>query len=84
MSVSSSQPTLPSVLPSCPAMQDTNTTAEQINSGLGRVTTPTETPIYICAYAKCNRLFPSRDRLVNHRKRDHNSDEMEHIISWNE
>ena len=32
----------------------------------------------------CNRLFPSRDRLMFHRKRDHDSEEDSDIITWNE
>ncbi|KIM88559.1 hypothetical protein PILCRDRAFT_2784 [Piloderma croceum F 1598] len=76
--------TLPSVLPSRPALQDTTTTAKQVESGLARVTTPQDTPIFICAFQDCNRLFPSRDRLMFHRKRDHDSEEDGDIITWNE
>jgi hypothetical protein len=32
----------------------------------------------------CNRLFPSRERLIFHRKRDHDSEEDRDIITWNE
>ncbi|KAK7064378.1 Arginyl-tRNA synthetase [Favolaschia claudopus] len=43
------------------------------------------TPLFICAFTGCNRLFPSRDRLMTHRKRDHqNSEETDRIITWNE
>ncbi|KAL4241728.1 hypothetical protein ABKN59_000781 [Abortiporus biennis] len=39
-------PSLPSVLPSSPALQDVTTTPEQLPGDLGRVTNPTETPIF--------------------------------------
>ncbi|KAI0066488.1 hypothetical protein BV25DRAFT_1820445, partial [Artomyces pyxidatus] len=78
-----SHPKLPSVLPSQPAIQDATTTKDQIASGLARVTNPSETPIFICAFDDCNRLFPSRDRLMMHRKRDHDSEDVDHIITWN-
>jgi hypothetical protein len=32
----------------------------------------------------CNRLFPSRERLMFHRKRDHESEDDADIITWNE
>ncbi|KAI9060536.1 hypothetical protein FKP32DRAFT_1613532 [Trametes sanguinea] len=79
-----SHPKLSSVLPSVPAIQDVETTPEQVNAGLARVTNPTETPIYICAMQSCYRLFPSKDRLMQHRKRDHDSEDQEDIITWNE
>ncbi|EPT04060.1 hypothetical protein FOMPIDRAFT_22805, partial [Fomitopsis schrenkii] len=75
---------LPSVLPSVPALQDVNTTPQQLETGLARVTNPNETPIYICALEKCYRLFPNRDRLMNHRKRDHGSEETSDVLTWNE
>ncbi|THH09190.1 hypothetical protein EW145_g2194 [Phellinidium pouzarii] len=83
--MSTGLPWLPSVLPSSPAIQDDTavTTATQLEAGVGRMTTPVETPIYICAYSKCNRLFPSRERLMGHRKRDHDSEQTDHIITWN-
>lgn len=31
----------------------------------------------------CNRLFPSKERVVAHRKRDHGGEEEGEIISWN-
>ena len=31
----------------------------------------------------CNRLFPSKERLMVHRKREHGSEEEGEIISWN-
>ncbi len=34
-------------------------------------------------FTDCNRLFPSAERVMMHRKRDHERDEGE-IISWNE
>jgi len=75
---------LPSVLPSSPAIQDTVTTPHQIEAGLGTVTNPTITPIYICALSQCNRLFPSRDRLMAHRKMMHATDDDGDIITWND
>ena len=42
------------------------------------------TPIFICAMDKCYRLFPSRDRVMAHRKRDHDTEDQEEIITWNE
>ncbi|KAI0778415.1 hypothetical protein BD413DRAFT_601178 [Trametes elegans] len=77
-------PKLPSVLPSVPAIQDVNTTPEQVDAGHARVTNPTETPIFICAMEDCYRLFPSRDRVMLHRKRDHDSEDQADIITWNE
>lgn len=32
----------------------------------------------------CNRLFPSRDRIMFHRKRDHDTEDDKDIITWNE
>ncbi|EIW86888.1 hypothetical protein CONPUDRAFT_44783 [Coniophora puteana RWD-64-598 SS2] len=46
--------------------------------------TPCRTPIYICAFTGCNRLFPNRDRLMFHRKRDHESEDTSAIVTWNE
>jgi len=77
-------PTLPSVLPSTPALQDVTTTAQQIMAGLGRVTNPNETPIFICALSACNRLFPSKERLMVHRQNAHNTTNDSDIITWNE
>ncbi|KAL1951461.1 hypothetical protein VTO73DRAFT_610 [Trametes versicolor] len=76
-------PTLPSVLPSAPALQDVDTTPEQVSGGHARVTNPTDTPVFICAMQNCYRLFPSRDRVLQHRKREHDSDDQEDIITWN-
>ena len=42
------------------------------------------TPIYICAIDSCYRLFPSRERVMAHRKRDHDTEDKEEIITWNE
>ncbi|EIM92312.1 uncharacterized protein STEHIDRAFT_47625 [Stereum hirsutum FP-91666 SS1] len=78
------QPKLPSVLPSRPAVQDASTTPEQIKTEVAKITDPGQTPIFICAFDKCNRLFPSRDRLMMHRKRDHESEEQGDVITWNE
>ncbi|EKM61293.1 uncharacterized protein PHACADRAFT_63025, partial [Phanerochaete carnosa HHB-10118-sp] len=75
---------LPSVLPSAPALQDVATTPQQVNAGVARVTNPSETPIFICALDECNRLFPSRDRLMAHRRAAHATDDDGDIITWNE
>ncbi|KAI6031566.1 hypothetical protein BKA83DRAFT_671508 [Pisolithus microcarpus] len=77
-------PRLPSILKSAPAIQDATSTVVQINTGHGRVTIPEETPIYICAFQDCNRLFPSRERVMLHRKRDHDSGDDRDILTWNE
>ncbi|KAI0652081.1 hypothetical protein C8Q79DRAFT_76753 [Trametes meyenii] len=77
-------PKLPSVLSSTPAVQDVLTAPEHVDAGLARVTNPTETPIFICAMQNCYRLFPSRDRVMLHRKRDHDSEDQEDIITWND
>ncbi|KIK07479.1 hypothetical protein K443DRAFT_673396 [Laccaria amethystina LaAM-08-1] len=84
---------LPSILPSTPAVQDVTSTAQQVNNVQtyvndvqfsAKVTTPEQTPIFICALKNCNRLFPSRDRVMMHRKRDHDSTDDTLIITWNE
>ncbi|KAJ7107613.1 hypothetical protein C8R43DRAFT_905671 [Mycena crocata] len=77
---------LPSVLPSRPAVSDVSTTPEQLQAALalGRVTSPKETPVFICAFPDCFRLFPSRERVMGHRKRDHNSEDTDRVITWNE
>ncbi|KAF8846206.1 hypothetical protein BDN67DRAFT_939813 [Paxillus ammoniavirescens] len=77
-------PRLPSVLKSRPATQDTTATLAEIEAGHGRVTSPAETPIFICAFQDCNRLFPSRERVMLHRKRDHDSEDDRDILTWNE
>lgn len=83
--MSTARPKLPSVLPSQPALQDVSTTKDEIDTGLARATNPAETPIFICAYADCKRLFPSVERVMIHRKRDHEKEDGgEEIISWNE
>ncbi|KAF9654123.1 hypothetical protein BDM02DRAFT_3085719 [Thelephora ganbajun] len=74
---------LPSVLKARPALQDETTTPQQLKPGIARVTTPEETKIFICKLDDCNRLFPSKERLMAHRKRDHGSGEEGEIISWN-
>ncbi|KAH9857950.1 hypothetical protein C2E23DRAFT_802082 [Lenzites betulinus] len=75
---------LPSVLPPTPALQDVNTTAEEVKAGHARVTNAEETPIFICGVEDCYKLFPSRERVMAHRKRDHDSEEeaQEEIITW--
>ncbi|KAI0308282.1 hypothetical protein B0F90DRAFT_1807503 [Multifurca ochricompacta] len=78
------RPKLPSVLQSQAAVQDVSTTKDQINTGLAKATNPSETPIFICAFTGCNRLFPSRERIMSHRKRDHDSEDDGNIITWNE
>ncbi|EPQ60480.1 arginyl-tRNA synthetase [Gloeophyllum trabeum ATCC 11539] len=82
--MSAGHPILPSVLPSAPALQDVETTPEQIAKGVGKVATPADTPIFICAFDECYRLFPNRDRLMAHRKRDHGTEEAGDVITWNE
>ncbi|KAF8519104.1 hypothetical protein BU17DRAFT_48035 [Hysterangium stoloniferum] len=80
-----SRPYLPSTLPSRPALQDLETTPQQINSMPGRITSPEETAIFICAFDKCFRLFPSQDKLLMHKKRDHGSDDATNdILTWND
>ncbi|KAK7695009.1 hypothetical protein QCA50_002197 [Cerrena zonata] len=79
----SSQPALPSVLPSSPAFQDITSTPEQINPN-ELVASPSQLNIYICALQDCNRLFPSRERLMTHRKNVHNSEDDSNILTWND
>jgi hypothetical protein len=33
-------------------------------------------------HTDCNRLYPSQDRLMAHRKRDHDTDDTSSIITW--
>ncbi|KAF9020322.1 hypothetical protein BDZ89DRAFT_1020245 [Hymenopellis radicata] len=83
---------LPSVLPPQPAIQDASTTAEDLTAaqGLAKVTSPSETPLFLCTLPDCFRLFPNRDRIMAHRKRDHPSlpEEIDakdaNIMTWNE
>ncbi|TRM65944.1 hypothetical protein BD626DRAFT_486299 [Schizophyllum amplum] len=77
---------LPSVLPSKPSVRDVSSTKEDIENAakLAKVTSPEETALFICAYADCNRLYPKRDRLMLHRKRDHQTEDEGEIITWNE
>ncbi|KAF5385142.1 hypothetical protein D9615_001365 [Tricholomella constricta] len=96
-------PSLPSVLPGAPALQDSKssslfsaivprslsavaTTNDQLNAALAlaKVTSPDQTPIYICGFQNCCRLYPTRERLMAHRKRDHDSQDDSQIITWNE
>ncbi|KAI0027319.1 hypothetical protein K488DRAFT_61967, partial [Vararia minispora EC-137] len=79
-----SHPKLPSTLPSQPALHDDVTTAEQLTKLAGRATNPSETAIFVCAFAECYRLYPSRERLMMHRKRDHDSEDDGRIVTWNE
>ncbi|KDQ19876.1 hypothetical protein BOTBODRAFT_380526 [Botryobasidium botryosum FD-172 SS1] len=68
-------------------LSDNVSTAEDIKNaaGLSRVATPTDTAIYICNFDQCYRLFPTRDRLAFHRKRDHKTDDSHSdVITWNE
>ncbi|KAF7306755.1 C2H2-type domain-containing protein [Mycena indigotica] len=76
---------LPSVLRPRPAVP-LDPTPEELAAAaaLGKVTSPEETPLFICAFSDCFRLFPSRERLMTHRKRDHNSDDPGKVITWNE
>ncbi|KAF9076094.1 hypothetical protein BDP27DRAFT_1255917 [Rhodocollybia butyracea] len=76
---------LPSVLPARPALSDIHTTSQQVKElKTAKVTTPQETAIFICALQDCHKLFPSRERLMAHRKREHSSDDESNIITWNE
>ncbi|KIY51283.1 hypothetical protein FISHEDRAFT_37343 [Fistulina hepatica ATCC 64428] len=91
-----SEPTLPSVLPSRPALSDiTSTVAELQRAGvlpaseenvqpIGKVTNPRDTALFICGLQECCRLYPSKERLMAHRKRDHNSEDDGAIITWND
>ncbi|KAF8167721.1 hypothetical protein B0H34DRAFT_792416 [Crassisporium funariophilum] len=89
---------LPSLLPHIPAITDTTTTPEQLENPFGIITKPDATPIFICALdsnysafcpalsdhaAGCYRLLPNRKVLMAHRKKDHNTDDDSHIITWN-
>ncbi|KAH7106775.1 hypothetical protein BKA62DRAFT_685044 [Auriculariales sp. MPI-PUGE-AT-0066] len=75
---------LPPVLDSSPAPQR-HEEEQPIKADLGRVTTPAETPIFICTLDRCNRLFPSRDRLAAHRKQAHGgADAHEDVLTWND
>ncbi|KAF8222117.1 hypothetical protein L208DRAFT_1324276 [Tricholoma matsutake] len=79
-------PSLPSILPSQPAIQDLSTTPDQFQAALnlGKVTAPEQTPIFICGFQDCLRLYPTRERMMMHRKRDHNSQDDERlVITWN-
>ncbi|KAJ8083789.1 hypothetical protein PM082_002555 [Marasmius tenuissimus] len=77
---------LPSVLPQAPALSDNTTTPEQLQAcqSITKVTSPQETPLFICGFQDCFRLFPSHDRIMAHRKRDHDSEDDSKIITWNE
>jgi hypothetical protein len=127
-------PSLPSLLPSQPALQDSksfslflclsnptftvSTTPEQLRAALdlGKVTSPEQSvrPLHhlidsthsileppfsyvvskvralygFCTPSQpisdCIRLYPTRERLMMHRKRDHNSQEESLVITWNE
>ncbi|KIJ46384.1 hypothetical protein M422DRAFT_226680 [Sphaerobolus stellatus SS14] len=79
-----SRPQLPSVLPCSPGLHDGEMTEAQLNSTVGRITSPEETPIFICAYDRCYRLFPSQEKLLIHKKRDHASDDPHNdVLTWN-
>ncbi|KAK0465009.1 uncharacterized protein EV420DRAFT_1637175 [Desarmillaria tabescens] len=77
-----------SVLPPQPALNDVSTTREDLEAAktLAKVTSPPETPLFICACQGCFRLFPSRDRVSTHRKREHpdTPDDDSTVITWNE
>ncbi|CEL57020.1 hypothetical protein RSOLAG1IB_08273 [Rhizoctonia solani AG-1 IB] len=78
---------LPPHLRATLALPDTRTTEKDIqqNNMVGRTSTPEDTPIYICTIDGCNKLFPSRERLGGHRKRDHGSDDTtNNVLTWNE
>nr|GAT47849.1 predicted protein [Mycena chlorophos] len=76
---------LPSILPPRPAVRSDK--PEQLPAvALGKITSPQETPLFICAFTGCFRLFPSRERLMTHRKRDHpqQAEETRKVVTWNE
>ncbi|PVF94503.1 hypothetical protein CPB86DRAFT_713142 [Serendipita vermifera] len=66
-------------------LKDVTTSQEEIAAnGVGRKATPQDTPIFICQLDGCNRLYPSRERLAVHRKRDHISDDAyTAVLTWN-
>ncbi|CCA68540.1 hypothetical protein PIIN_11842 [Serendipita indica DSM 11827] len=76
---------LPPITRGVVALRDVATTKEQIAAnGVGKRASPQDTPIFICELNACNRLFPSRDRLALHRKRDHNTDDVfTDVLTWN-
>ncbi|KAF4622882.1 hypothetical protein D9613_002148 [Agrocybe pediades] len=75
---------LPSLLPSKPALQDTTSTKDEVDNPFGKATTPDETPIFICAFEECYRLLPTHKALMAHRKKDHQTEDDESsIITWN-
>ncbi|KAH9486569.1 hypothetical protein JR316_0000634 [Psilocybe cubensis] len=74
---------LPSILPSKPAIQDTTSTVDEIKQQLGRATNPEATPIFICALDECYRLLPSQKALMMHRKKDHQTEDDGWMITWN-
>ncbi|KAI6031595.1 hypothetical protein BKA83DRAFT_671544 [Pisolithus microcarpus] len=64
-------PRLPSILKSAPAIQDGSLILLHMYDSLhARV-------------SDCNRLFPSRERVMLHRKRDHDSGDDRDILTWN-
>ncbi|KZP31150.1 hypothetical protein FIBSPDRAFT_945185 [Athelia psychrophila] len=82
--MSTSKFSLPSTLPSKIALQDVTTAPDKLQSSLARVTSPAETPLWICGVPDCHRLFPSRERIMQHRKQNHGSEEDRDIITWND
>ncbi|KAL0951448.1 hypothetical protein HGRIS_008137 [Hohenbuehelia grisea] len=79
-------PSLPSVLPSQPALRDVDTSPELLEASKKRAksTNPSDTPIFICGFKACMRLYPTKERLMQHRKRDHASEDESCIITWND
>ncbi|KAG5734054.1 hypothetical protein E4T56_gene15487, partial [Termitomyces sp. T112] len=77
-------PLLPSVLQPTPALSDVDTTPQQMAAArdLATVTSPDQTPIYICALPNCWRLYPTQERLMLHRKREHETQDTDQIIRW--
>jgi len=77
--------TLPPLLESSPVYDHKDENEQSVKADLGRVTTPQETPIFICTMDKCYRLFPSRDRLGQHRKQVHSmTDDQMDVLTWND
>ncbi|KIY63749.1 hypothetical protein CYLTODRAFT_125911 [Cylindrobasidium torrendii FP15055 ss-10] len=71
-------------------MKPETTTRKEIEEAQSfvKVTEPKETPLFICLLPDCCRLFPTRDRILGHRKRDHpdlpEEDLEADILTWNE
>jgi len=77
---------LPTTLPARPVLPDPEVIEKQegvFEGSVGRLATPTDTPIFICTLNGCNRLYPSRERLGMHRRKDHASEDLSnHLLTW--